>query len=401
MLLVLAAVVATAMGALAPGERVGAAVPTPANDPFYQPPAGYSAAANGTVLRERAITPLALGAPMPARGWQLLYKSVDESGNPTAEVATVLVPLVPWLGSGPRPLVSYQTAEDSVGSQCAPSYALRSGLPTITSNAELETSLMLLLLARGWAVVTSDYEGPGSHFLSGPQAAHGVLDGARAALHFPADGLSAQTPLGLWGYSGGGFATAWATQLQHAYAPDLHPTGIAMGGTPADLLTSMMNVDGGYGFGLVMGGMVGLSRGYPAKHLRGLFTPLGQAALDSSADDCTVTLVATYAFHALSEYTFSSTPYQTSTLRSVLTANSPHAVRTSAALYDYHAVEDELVPVAVDDAFVAHYCSAGDHVQVVRDSPNTHNTEMMSGAPGAIDFLAARFAGQPTPDNCP
>src|SRR5207237_1235757 len=83
--------------------------------------------------------------------------------------------------------------------------------------------LMMLALQRGWAVVVSDYEGPQSAFGAARMAGHGVLDGIRAAEALSGTGLTgAQTPVGLWGYSGGGLATSWAAELAAGYAPDLN-----------------------------------------------------------------------------------------------------------------------------------------------------------------------------------
>ncbi|QHE73610.1 hypothetical protein GFS60_07270 (plasmid) [Rhodococcus sp. WAY2] len=58
------------------------------------------------------------------------------------------------------------------------------------------------------------------------------------------------------------------------------------------------------------------------------------------------------------------------------------------------------MPVAVHDEFVRQSCAAGDTVQVVRPPGGSHNTTLISGAQGAIDFLAARFAGVPAVDDC-
>lgn len=51
--------------------------PLPENDPFYQVPAKIKNLPNGTVLRSREIDPVALSVPLPARGWQVLYKTLD------------------------------------------------------------------------------------------------------------------------------------------------------------------------------------------------------------------------------------------------------------------------------------------------------------------------------------
>jgi hypothetical protein len=379
-----------------------AAIPTPDHDPFYAPPAGFESRSNGDVLRRRSVLATTLSIPIPARAEQLLYRTENAQGRAIAEVTTVMVPLAPWIGPGRRPVVSYQTAEDSVGAQCAPSYALRAGLPAITSNAETETTLMASLLARGWAVVTSDYEGPTSNFLAGPQEGKGVLDGIRAALSSHLGGIDTGSPLGLWGYSGGAFATAWAIQQQPAYAPGLTVLGSALGGTPADLTPSMQQIDGGYGAGLVMGGLNGLQRTYPDAHLGELFTPSGTKALAAGATDCTVSLLLRYAFTPLNAFTTTPTPYADPRLTRVLADNSPigHGAPT-APVYSYHANTDELVPVAVADRLVASYCAAGTPVQKVRFLVGEHNATLLLGAPGAQDFLAKRFAGAPVVSSCP
>jgi pimeloyl-ACP methyl ester carboxylesterase len=383
------------------GPGVAGAVAAPDDDPFYRPPANYAVQTDGAVLRTRVITATALSVPLPAHATQVLFKSIDAHRQPTAEVATVLVPIAPWPGPGARPLVSYQTAEDGVGSQCAPSYALRAGLLAATSNAELETPVIELLLARGWAVVTTDYEGPESQFLAGPQEGYAVLDGIRAVLALHPTDLAGDAPVALWGYSGGAFATAWAAALHTSHAPELALAGIAFGGLPADLETSMRTIDGGYGFGLVFGGLIGLDRAYPEAGLRSLLNARGLSELQRSGSACTVQLLATYPFGSLATYTNSAHPYDVKVLHDVLDANSPGPVQTSTPVYSYHATADELVPVAVEDALVAKYCAAGDRVQIVRTQGGSHNTELLAGAAEAIAFVANRFAGNDPVDNCP
>lgn len=378
--------------------------PPPSSDPFYTPPSGFTADADGTVLRARTVTATAYSVPLPAHAWQLLYRSEDSTGAPTAEVTTVLVPDTAWTGAGARPVVSYQTAEDGVGSQCEPSYVIQAGVLGIESNSESETGIIAGLLTRGWAVVTSDYEGPRSEFLAGRQEGRGVLDGIRAALSYGPDTLGAQNPVALWGYSGGAFASSWAAELQPAYAPGLRLTGMAIGGDPADLVRSFEQVNGGYGFGLEIGGIIGQERAFPDAGIEQMFTPKGQSALASSSADCTDQLIASYAFGQLADYTVSPHPLDGTPLIRVLAADSPlgkGAPRRSVPVYDYHAIPDELVPVAVDDDLVAEYCAAGVPVHEVRYSYGDHNSTLLTGAPAAEQFLADRFAGAAVVNDCP
>ena len=48
-------------------------------------------------------------------------------------------------------------------------------------------------------------------------------------------GLSADAPVGLWGYSGGGLATAWAAEVCAGYAPELDIVGAVLGSPVGDL----------------------------------------------------------------------------------------------------------------------------------------------------------------------
>src|SRR3954451_6734610 len=182
-----------AHAAMAPGAAV------PEQDPFYAVPGGIGGLPDGTVLGSREITAYSGPVPMPARAWQVKYKTLDNQGAPTATVTTVMVPTAPWTGTGPRPLVSYQVAEDGVGGKCSASYALRTGLQPgaqdTSGNALGETAVMRQALGRGWAVAAPDYEGPPSAFLGASLEARETLDGIRAALRFAPAGLGHGTPL--------------------------------------------------------------------------------------------------------------------------------------------------------------------------------------------------------------
>jgi hypothetical protein len=114
----LAALLAVAL-LIATAPTASAAIPPPAEDPFYVPQAGFEQAAPGTVLRERSVTVTGLGIPIPVRSTQFLVRSTDAHDRPVAVVSTLMVPLTPYHGT--RPLLSYQQAIDSLGDQCNPS----------------------------------------------------------------------------------------------------------------------------------------------------------------------------------------------------------------------------------------------------------------------------------------
>ena len=378
------------------------AVPIPSQDPFYDVPAGIGHVANGTILASRPVAVSAYSIPMAVHAWQVKYRSLDNQNRPTADVMTVMIPDAPWRGAGPRPLVSYQVAEDGVGSQCSASYALREGLPDATNNAELETGLMELALSRGWAVAAPDYEGPGSDFLGAAQEAHGVLDGIRAALRFAPDGLGATTPVAMWGYSGGALATSLAAQAQPAYAPGLHFAGIALGGEVADVQATLNAFSGGPGGGAIVMGFAGVNRAYPAAHLTRYLNAAGLKAMAAAQSDCIYEAVFQFPFASISKYEAYPNVEQTPALVKLLYGISPLGIpgTPSAPVYDYHSSYDEFAPLGPDRELMQRYCAAGVLVDHVETLLGEHLLATVTGAPGAVAYLAARFAGEPAPDDC-
>jgi hypothetical protein len=378
-----------------------AAVPIPEQDPFYQVPAKIARLANGTILNSRPVTTYYYSVPMLASAWQVQYKTRDTYNHPTADVATIMVPSTPWTGSGPRPLVSYQAAEDGVGSKCAPSYALRAGLEAADATAEQETGLMEAALQRGWAVVASDYEGVYSDFLGQAGAAHGVLDGIRAALHFVPAGFTNQTPVGLWGYSGGALATDVAAMAQPSYAPELTFAGIAVGGIVTDLKASISAFSGSAGGGVIVMAFVGIDRSYPKFHFQQFLNANGRTALAAAQKDCLGDAAAQFPFAKLSEFEAYPGVYNQPAMTHDLDTISPLWIRgtPAAPIYDYHASEDEFAPIAGDRQLMARYCAAGVPVEHV-EGTGEHLTFVVTGAPGAMSYLADRFAGLPAPQNC-
>jgi secretory lipase len=358
----------------------------PADDPFYQPPAGFEQARPGTVLRTRPVTVTGLGVPVPVHATQALFRSTDATGDPVAVVTTLMVPLTGYPGT--RPLVSYQQAIDSLGDQCDPSYTLRTG-------TAYELPLMSQALGRGWAVTTTDFEGPRNAYGAGPMAGHAVLDGIRAATRL----LGEQgTPVGMWGYSGGGQATAWAAELQPSYAPELRLQGVAAGGVPADLAAAGRQLDGGPFAGLFLAAAVGVGREYP--EILHVLNDEGRALVNRIGDMCVAEEAATLAFQRLDHYTTMPNPLADPVVARVLQANDLGKVTPAAPTYLYHSVFDELIPYASARRLRDTYCAHGGSVQFVPDYLSEHNVLAGTGAPGAVRFLADRFAGRPAPSNC-
>jgi hypothetical protein len=384
---------------IALGAAPAAATP-PQADPFYGVPPGIEHLANGTVIDSRQVTATEFSIPINANAWQVRFKTQDNTGAPTADITTVLVPRTAWTGPGPRPVLSYQMPEDGVGLKCAPSYVLTAGLAA-PSNTTPDAQTVAFAVGRGWTVVVPDYEGPQSMWLGADGQARGVLDSLRAARAFKPAGIDPRTPIGLWGYSGGAIASSTAAQLQPSYAPDLKLAGVALGGNNASIRAGLQAFDGSLFGGAIVIGFIGLDRAYPEYHLADYLNSTGSAAVAQSQEDCIADAVLEHplfrASYALKDPNDLNGPAWSDVFNLASPLTFPGTPATP--IYDYHATGDELAPIGPDRQLVARYCQAGVTVQHV-ENPGDHFTEVAVGEPGAMRFLADRFAGRPATNTC-
>ncbi|MGX1808078.1 lipase family protein [Nocardia sp. NPDC055321] len=385
--------------AVATGTAAAERIPTPDHDSFYDAPPNLGTYANGTVLKSRTVDPYGVDAAPLLRVWQVQYRSSDANGAPSTGVVTIAVPIVPWTGPGARPLLSYQVAEDSLGIDCTTSYSVRAAFAAGFNNTNGEALGALALLHRGWAIVLPDYQGPDQRFLDGPQGAHGVLDGIRAARAFAPAGLGA-SPVGLLGYSGGGYATSFAAGAQPEYAPELPVAGVAMGGLPADLISALRSTSGTYSAGLGLLTLSALDRIAPEANIPALLNERGRTALAQNRRACGHDFGSKYAFSHLDDYAaapgLATHPRITALAnRFRLDANTP-----GAPAFVWHSTGDDSLPIAGTDAAVAAWCGAGARVSYVRTSTPTHLVSALSGVADALHFLDERFAGVPAAQGC-
>ena len=366
----------------------------PAADPFYAaPPKKLAKVAPGKVLRRRQVD-VTLGAAAPEfEAWQILYRTTDTKRKPEGTVATVMIPAGPAPAGG-RKLLAYQPPEDSLTSRCSSSYELRTG-----SNAD--GNEIGAALTRGWVVVVPDYEGPHSQWAAGPKAGRAVLDALRATQRFRRAGLTGKrTPVAIWGYSGGGQASAWAAELQPRYAPELDLVGVAEGGVPANLAATARNIDGGPFSGIYLAAAVGLSRAYPEIGIDALLNDAGRQMVASIGEMCLEEFVVNYPLRRMSDFTTVGDPLAQPHVQKVIEAVRLGKRTPGAPLYVYHAILDELNPIGPVDEMVASYCSRGVDVTYHRDPLSEHLSLVVTGAQAAIAFLEDRFAGVRPASSC-
>ncbi|MEU2956476.1 lipase family protein [Streptomyces xanthochromogenes] len=234
-----------------------------ANDAFYaydgsEPLSSFTP---GTVLKTRTLQYHVLGIPTPVKAIQLLYRTTDAQGRPSAGVTSV----VRSPGGDGSKAVSYQSAYDSLNPADSPSRAIAGdvSLGGVIPNAE---SLVLVpFLLQGYDVVVPDTEGQTADFAAGPEYGTTTLDSLRAVGRSPATGMNAATRFGLIGYSGGAIATQWAATLAPSYAPEINRNlvGFTEGGLLVDPAHNLKYVDGSLVWaGVIPMALIGASRSY-------------------------------------------------------------------------------------------------------------------------------------------
>ncbi len=246
---------------VAPAAR---AVPTPEEDPFYAYGGStpLASVAPGSVLKTRTSLYRVVGIPLPVKAVQLLYRTTGQTGEPTVNVTSVLVP--PIVLGTPR-VVAYQSFYDSLNPVDEPSYAISGGLGLGGAIPNVESVLFGPELLAGNAVVVADTEGERADFAAGPEYGINTLDSLRAALASPATGLAKAQKIGMIGYSGGAIATEWAAELAPTYAPDIDKrlVGAAFGGVLVDPAHNLHYVDGSSLWAGVMPmAIIGVSRAF-------------------------------------------------------------------------------------------------------------------------------------------
>ncbi len=371
----------------------------PSDDPFYDPPQGFEHAAPATVLRSRDVEVAFLGLiPQQFSATQLLYRTTDMHGEPEATVTTVIAPAE----RGPEricPVVSYQCAIDAVTSRCFPSYALRRRSLAPGALAQFEFLLIAAALAEGWAVSVPDHEGRAGAWGTPYEPGYRILDGLRAALATEKLGLSESAPLGLWGYSGGGLATAWAAEMAGSYAPELNIVGAVLGSPVADLGHAFRRLNGGVFSGLPAMVVAALSHAYPDldRVIQEHATDTGKAMLLQAERMTTAHAVLRLVGMDMGRLVdqpleqLLGTPEVQTVFDSIKLGT---AVPTPPVLI-VQAVHDPIVSVRDIDELTEAYRSGGASVTYHRDAFSEHLSLHPFSAPMALRWLTDRFNSKP------
>ncbi|GHD97052.1 lipase family protein [Streptomyces naganishii] len=391
---------------------------------FYNPPAELPSA-DGTLIRSEPL-PLAIGlptpnGPLPGTATRLMYKSTDSGGGPVAVTGAYIEPTARWSGAGARPLVVVAPGTLGQGDQCAASMGLEHPLTFNgrTMSVGYEDLAIYRLLAKGVAVVVTDYAGLGATdrlhtYVNRVDEGHAVLDAARAARSVAGASVTANSRVGLYGYSQGGGATASAAELQPSYAPDVHLSGTYAGAPPADLTAVTKAIDGSELAGALGWSLNGFLQSDPAlrpiadEHLNAA----GKAALNDLSTMCVGDALFRYAYSKSTAWTtdgrsVSDIIGSTPALRAFLDSQRIGRLEPAGPVRLATGTSDNLVPHGQARQLAVDWCRKGADVvykPVVLPGLDSallnHVTPLLADQGPAVDWLADRLAGKAAQDNC-
>lgn len=390
---------------------------------FYTPPDPLPAGRPGDLIRTEpsrlVLEPSGqLGAVM-ADGTRIMYRSTDSRGNPTAVTGTYFEPFNDWPGAGARPLIVYGPGTQGQGDQCAPSRQFNQGIhwsPFLDFAFNYEAMFVTTMVARGFAVVMTDYQGlgtPGVHtYVDRVAQGSAMIDAARAALQLPGTSLSPAGPLAFWGYSQGGGAAASAVELAPVYGPELHVVGAYAGAPPADLEQLVPYADGSVLVGVVGYALNSVIAGHPEAEplIRAMLTPRGQDMLDKVAEQCIAETAANFMFRHLQPYFAEDivAAVGRQPFRSLFDAQRIGRLKPAAPVLIISNRHDPLVPWTGAHQLGLDWCAQGADVQFwTNEQPPlfnklvvNHALPMLVDGERAMQWVADRFNGLPSTPNC-
>jgi fermentation-respiration switch protein FrsA (DUF1100 family) len=393
-IIVLAAVVAASVtlagcssgstASTSPAKVIPAAAGLP---DFYAVPDPMPSVSPGTIIKSQPVAVAGLDGTMSL----VMYASTSVTGETIPVTGVIIVPN----GTAPEggwPVITWAHGTTGLADACTPSLTPDEFVPLANP-----------LLAKGYLVVATDYEGlgvPGLHpYIVGDSEAHGTLDIVKAARMFP--GANASSRYLVWGHSQGGHAALFAGHDAQSYAPDLQLVGVVAGAPPSQLLLINAALQQSAYRQYIAMAAAGINAAYgdTAAPLDAVLTPEGLDFVTKIDTLCSSDLgkaASTLDFSKLQKADPATVPQW----RQLLIDNDPGAFTTPipAPLLIIHGGNDEQIPTASSALLFTQLCAIGQVAQRWVFPGESHAGVILPSAPDMITWIGDRFAGQPMPD---
>ncbi|MGO1948161.1 MAG: lipase family protein [Mycobacteriaceae bacterium] len=422
-----------ASGSVLSGESVLPGVDVPpfsgesnadGSNPFYVPPETLPENPGEIIRSQDAPQLLNMASDGgPGSAERILYSTTNEHGERVAASGAVLKPTGKWQGKGEAPTMVFTPGTRGAGDICAPSrsshqlFGFDDGNGAV--NLNYEYPFHAIASAMGMNVVVVDLIGlgtPGQHtYVNHLEEGTAALDGARAGLSQL--GLPGDSPIGFYGYSQGGGASAAAAEQASTYASELNVKGTFAGAPPSDLLEVVDYVDDHAITGVIGFALNGALARHPelAPLQDEYFNERGKEFLADTKDRCIGDTVGRWAFTDTRTMTkdgrsFGEIAREDERLFEVLEsyklANTHKDL--NAPMLMVNGKNDDTIPWEQARDTAARYCEAEGTVQFTTDPmPEVlpgfvinHAVPMLSNAGTAFQYMVDRFNDEPAPSNC-
>lgn len=380
----LTAAVALLAGLAAAPSPAAAAVALPS---FYKVPT-HIPSTPGTLIKSQKVSVSGVAATV----YRVMYTSLTLQTKPVAVTGLVFVPKSTPPAGG-FPVVSWGHGTNGMATQCAPSLTPSAGtVPEINA-----------LLAQGWEVTASDYQGEGTPgplpYLVGDVAARNTVDIVRAAQHLAA--AHAGSDYVVWGHSEGGLTAMYSLHIAATYAPTLHLEGVVAGAPPSQfaLIYTFLKTSP-YRFYLFMAA-VGFEKAYGAKAapLAEVLTAKAMKLEPDLTKGCFTYLEKTIDHYSLVQLV-KKNPFDVPAWKTLLEDNDPEYFTTAAPapLLIYQGGADTQIPVVSTQILAQHLCSVGQDTERWIYPGMTHTAVITVAIGDIVHWVADRFAGDANPD---
>jgi dipeptidyl aminopeptidase/acylaminoacyl peptidase len=356
---------------------------------FYEVPA-HIPRTPGTIIKDQRISVSGVAGTV----YRVMYVSTTLTTAPVAVTGLVIVPrgVAP---AGGFPVVAWGHGTNGMATQCAPSLHVAStsaGVPGVNA-----------LLAQGWVVTASDYQGEGTPgplpYLVGDIAARDTIDLVRAVQHLAA--AHASRHYVVWGHSEGGQTAMFGLHVGATYAPTLDLVGVVAGAPPSQfaLIYTFLKTSP-FRFYLLMAA-VGFEKAYGPKKapIDEILTKTGRSLIRDLTKGCYTYLAAVVDKFPLTKLV-KKNPFDLPAWKALLEANDPEyfSDAVAAPLLIVQGGADTQIPVISTQLLAQHLCSVGQDVERWIYPGMTHTGVITVSIGDMVHWIAARFAGVASPD---
>lgn len=359
----------------------------PGLPPFYAVPSHLPSDMPGTLIKDEKVAPDGIDGTV----YRVMYVSETTKGRPIAVTGLVMVPRSAPPAGG-YPVVSWAHGTNGMAPQCAPSLHPATAVPFQND-----------LLAKGWEVVASDYQGEGTSgllpYLVGDVSARNTIDIVTAGHHLKT--AHASTTYAVWGHSEGGQTAMFALHIAESYAPSLHLVGVVAGAPPSQLsliYTFLKTSPYRYYLFMVAKGF-NVAYGNGAAPLTEFLTPQAMKLVPVLSQGC-----STYVASLVDKYPLTSlvkeNPFDLPKWKTLIDENDPGTFTTASKvpLLIPQGGADQQVPPISTQLLTNHLCHIGQDVERWIYPGKTHGGVIAFYVSDMVHWLADRFAGDPNPD---